>query len=224
MENKITRQYTEHSTWDGYYDSTAFGYEELGNPWVIHFYKAYRKNISREQLTMYHRIHHYLSKKNIPALPIVWEYENTKYQNIKLHILDLDVDDIGIASNVDGHQVQYITHPEYIDGDPMRFRVGKRNCENIISHLVSWLYGQWIYIPGCDKDNFRIKEIDKWILHISVTDLASRLPMFCEDNIDRINQTIPDRNDRNIETRYDLMKTLAADEAIAKPRKKTTTQ
>jgi len=48
--------------------------------------------------------------------------------------------------------------------------------------------------------------------------------MFCEDNIDRINQTIPDRNDRNIETRYDLMKTLAADEAIAKPRKKTTTQ
>lgn len=224
MKNNRNKQYTEHSTWDSYYDSTAFGYEELGNPWVIHFYKAYKKHISREQLTMYHRIHHYLSKKNIPALPIVWEYENTKYQNIKLHILDLDADNIGIASNVNGHQVQYITHPEYIDGDPMRFRVGKRNCENIMSHLASWLYNQSIYTPGFDKDNFRIKKIENWTLHITVTDLASRLPMFCRDNIDRINQTIPDRNNSSIQTKYDLYKTLAQDEAIAKNTKKTTTQ
>lgn len=224
MKNTVSKQYKEHSTWDQYYDSIAYGYEELGNPWVMHFYKAYKKHISREQLSMYHHIHHYLSKKDIPILPIQWEYENTKYQNIKLHILDLDTDNIGIASNVDGHQVQYITHPEYIDGDPMYFRIGKRNCETIMKHIVSWLYRQWIYIPWCDKDNLRIKKIENWTLHIVVTDLASRLPMFCEDNIDRINQTIPDRNNNNTKTKYDLYKTLAQDEAIAKKTKNTTTQ
>jgi len=48
--------------------------------------------------------------------------------------------------------------------------------------------------------------------------------MFCEDNIDRINQTIPDRNNNNTKTKYDLYKTLAQDEAIAKKTKNTTTQ
>lgn len=211
--------YKEHSTGDNFMDSVAYGTEELGNPWVIHFYKQYRDHISLEMLRMYHAIHHHFNMITIPDLPISLEYEWVKYNRIAFSILDLDPEAIYTASDKKTSKQHWITQPQYIDcmdSDIHIFLQGiilSRQEElrsNIWSHLWNFFYRHGIYfrsrIDVCN--NIQLTHIAWDCIYAVITDIWSDIEEFSIDNIDRANKHILWRDKTQIVTLKELNKTF----------------
>lgn len=205
--------YRENSTGDRFADSLAYGTEELGNPRVIHFYKQYKHHISLEMLKSYHHIHRYLSKKEIPnfILDTPLDYNGIPYNALHFSILDLDPAWIFMASDRETGATHWITQPSYIEElDDALIYVDREVLRSWAKYLLLYLSSTfWLDIKSrLALDNFRITWIDNWVLQITVTDIWSHIQEICIDNLDRINEKVPDRHNTKIQTRKDLKATL----------------
>lgn len=205
--------YKEHSTGDHFADSVAYGTEELGNPGVIHFYKKYKSHISLEMLRMYHHIHHYFSNKEIPDLVLdhTSQYNWIPYNVIHFSILDLNPEHIYMATDRETGSEHWITQPTYVEElDGAILYVDREILRHAATYLLSYLSDNfWLDIVSrFALDNFRISGINNWTLHVVVSDLWSYIQELCIDNLDRINEQIPNRHDTKIQTRKELNATL----------------
>lgn len=211
--------YKEHSTGDNFADSTAYGTEEVGNPGVTHFYKQYKNHISLEMLHLYHHIHHYFSDKNIPDLTVALEYAWKKYTRIAFSIIDLDPSAIYTASDKETGRQHWITQPQYIESIDSEEGLFLQNTilsiqeelrGDIWSHLWNFFHRNGIYLRSRIDVTNNIKFVDiQWdCIYAVITDIWSYMQEFCIDNIERANNTIPNRHTTKIQTRKELNETL----------------
>lgn len=211
--------YKEHSTGDNFSDSVAYGTEELGNPWIIHFYKQYREHISLEMLRMYHHLHHYFSMISIPDLSVSINYEWTQYNRISFSVLDLDPTAIYTASDRETGKQHWITQPKYIDTMDSEEHLFLQSIilssqqelrSSIWSHLWNFFHRNGIYLRTRIDVTNNIKFVDiQWdCIYAVITDMWSYIQEFCIDNIERANNTIPNWHTTKIQTRKELNKTL----------------
>lgn len=212
MRNNKIKKYKEYSTGESFSDSIAFEYKELEKNNVINFHKQWKSHRSKEMIQMYTYIHHYLSKKEIPKLDISCEYEGQICKWVQLYILDLDPQNISIASNMKDKKQYYITQPRYIEWNGLFLSL--YDCEKIFDHLQNYLYTEGIYVDAWDSDNFRITGVKDNYIQIMVTDLAGILSDFCVFNLERINKNIPNRSDKPINTINELFVSLSQEEVL----------
>lgn len=234
MSNKLSSEFGYISTWSTYGDSTAYVYQKYGEPNKVYgFHKFYKPNISREILELYHHIHHYLSKKDIPMLDLPGESKDIFgkryiWEKIKLKILDLNPDNIGAAYwwEEGNEKTGYATKPKFVHGHYLTrivTRIEDRN--HIFQYLKHYLAEQWILLRKYHPDNFLVTRITKnGCLYITVTDLWGELETFCIDNREWANETIAKYKKSKINTAKDLYKTFAQNEAIENTDQNTTTQ
>lgn len=225
MKSKSSPEFFHISTGENYGDSTAYVYQKYWEPNKIYgFHKFYKPKISREVLELYHHIHHYLSKQNIPALDLWGKYEDIftskKYERkkIKIRILDLEPADIQITYDQEKKEIWYITHPKYIHGRYLNDIVKQeRDRANIFHYLQHYLYRKGVDMSTFNPDNFKVTKIhNNDTLYIVITDLGGDIREFCYRNFEWANKILTRYKQNKIDTAEDLFKTFSQNEDIAK--------